>query len=397
MEVRRILSFRGADTRRTFTGHLYEGLKNKGIFTFQDDKRLENGDSISKELLKAIEESQVAIIVLSKNYATSKWCLNELMKIMECKEEENGQTVIPVFYDVDPSHVRYQSESFEEAFAKHESRYKDDVEMMQKVQGWRTALTVVSNLKGYDIRDRIESECIRELVDDVSSKLCKTSSSYLHDIVGIDTHLEKVTSLIEMETNDVRIVGIWGMGGVGKTTIARAVFDRLSPQFQGASFLADVKETNTNEIHFLHNTLLSELLRKDKKYVNNKKDGKVMIAHRLHFMKVLVVLDDINHHDHWEYLAGDLRWFDSGSRIIATTRDKQIIGKNNVVYEVTTLLERDAIRLFSQYAFKDKAPDEHIQKQALEIVSHAKGLPFALRLGGVFCYIMKMQLCGEML
>ncbi|KAK6786144.1 hypothetical protein RDI58_014669 [Solanum bulbocastanum] len=141
------LSFRGADTQRTFTGDLYEGLKNRGIFTFQDDNRIQNGDSISKELLKAIEESQVAIFILSKNYATSKWCLNELMKIMKCKEEENRQTVIPVFYDLDPSHVRYQSESFEEAFAKHESRYKDDVEMMQKVQGWRTALTVVSNLK----------------------------------------------------------------------------------------------------------------------------------------------------------------------------------------------------------------------------------------------------------
>uniref|UniRef100_M0ZR04 Resistance gene n=2 Tax=Solanum tuberosum TaxID=4113 RepID=M0ZR04_SOLTU len=146
------LSFRGADTRATFTSHLYEGLKNRGIFTFQDDKRLEQGDSISEELLKAIEESQVALIIFSKNYATSRWCLNELVKIMECKEEENGQTVIPIFYDVDPSNVRYQSESFAEAFAKHESTYKDDVEGMQKVQGWRNALTATGNLKGYDIR-----------------------------------------------------------------------------------------------------------------------------------------------------------------------------------------------------------------------------------------------------
>ncbi|KAH0775550.1 hypothetical protein KY290_006961 [Solanum tuberosum] len=379
------LSFRGADTRRTFTGHLYEGLKNRGIFTFQDDKRLEHGDSISEELMKAIEESQVAVIVFSKNYATSRWCLNELVKIMECKVE-NGQIVIPVFYDVDPSHVRYQSESFVETFAKHESRYKDDVEGMQKVQGWRTALTAAANLKGYDICDGIESECIRKLVDDVSSKLCKTSSPYLQDIVGIDTHLEKVKSLLEMETNDVRIVGIWGMGGVGKTTIARAVFDTLSPQFQGASFLADLKETNINEMHSLQNILLSALLREDKRYVNTKEEGKRLMAHRLRFMKVLVVLDDINHHDHWEYLAGDLRWFGSGSRIIATTRNKQIIGKNNVVYEVTTLPEHDAIQLFNHYAFKDEAPDEHIKKLALEVVSHAKGLPLALRLWGIWLH-----------
>jgi len=141
------LSFRGEDTRKTFTGHLYEGLKNRGISTFQDDKRLEHGDSIPKELLRAIEESQVALIVFSKNYATSKWCLNELVKIMECKDEENGQTVIPIFYDVDPSHVRNQSESFGAAFAEHELKYKDDVEGMQKVQGWRNALAAAANLK----------------------------------------------------------------------------------------------------------------------------------------------------------------------------------------------------------------------------------------------------------
>ncbi|KAH0775536.1 hypothetical protein KY290_006947 [Solanum tuberosum] len=130
--------------------HLYQSLDHRGIFTFLDDKRFENGDSISEELVKAIEESQVAIIIFSKNYATSRWCLNELVKIMECKTQY-GQTVIPVFYDVYPSHVRNQIESFKEAFVKHESRYKDDVEGMKKVPGWRNALTAAGNLKGYDI------------------------------------------------------------------------------------------------------------------------------------------------------------------------------------------------------------------------------------------------------
>ncbi|KAH0745176.1 hypothetical protein KY285_006833 [Solanum tuberosum] len=144
------LSFRGVDTRRTFTSHLYEGLKNRGIYTFQDDIKLENGDSIPEELLKAIEESQVALVIFSKNYATSRWCLNELVKIMECKEE-NGQIVIPIFYDVDPSEVRKQTKSFAEAFTEHESKYANDIEGMQKVKGWRTALSDAADLKGYDI------------------------------------------------------------------------------------------------------------------------------------------------------------------------------------------------------------------------------------------------------
>ncbi|KAH0713439.1 hypothetical protein KY289_009398 [Solanum tuberosum] len=270
---------------------------------------------------------------------------------MECKEEK-GLIVIPVFYDVYPSEVRKQTKSFAEAFTKHESKYVNDIEGMQKVKGWRTALSDAADLKGCNIHYRIESDCIGELVDDVSSKLCKSSSSYLQDIVGIDSHLEKVKSLLEMETNDVRILGIWGMGGVGKTTLARAVFDTLSPQFQSASFLAD-------------------------------EEGKRLMARRLHHMKVLVVLDDINHHDHWEYLAGDLRWFGPGSRIIATTRNKQFTRNNNVVHEMTTLLEHDAIRLFNQHAFKGEAPDENIKELVLEVVSHAKGLPLALRLWGI--------------
>ncbi|KAH0714071.1 hypothetical protein KY284_006976 [Solanum tuberosum] len=183
--------FRGKDTRNNFTSHLCKGFKNRGITTFLDDESLEAGDSISEELVQAIEESQVVVIVFSKNYATSKWCLNELVKIMKA----NGQTVIPIFYYVDPSHVRYQSESFAEAFAKHELRYKDDVEGMQKVQGWRNALTATADLKGYDIHDGInQSMEIDQIVDHISSKLCKSACclSDLQDVVRINSHLEEL-------------------------------------------------------------------------------------------------------------------------------------------------------------------------------------------------------------
>ncbi|XP_049379095.1 TMV resistance protein N-like [Solanum stenotomum] len=374
------LSFRGKDTRRNFTSHLYERLDNRGIFAFLDDKRLENGDSLSKELVKAIKESQVVVIIFSKNYATSRWCLNEVVKIMECKEE-NGQLVIPVFYDVDPSDVRKQTKSFAEAFAKHELRYKDDVEGMQKVQRWRTALSEAADLKGYDIRERIESECIGELVNEISPKLCETSLSYLTDVVGIDAHLKKVNSLLEMKIDDVRIVWIWGMGGVGKTTIARAIFDILSSKFDGACFLPDNKE-NKYEIHSLQSILLSKLVGEKENCVHDKEDGRHLMARRLRLKKVLVVLDNIDHEDQLDYLAGDLGWFGNGSRIIATTRDKHFIRKNDAVYPVTTLLEHDAVQLFNQYAFKNEVPDKCFEEITLEVVSHAEGLPLALKVWG---------------
>ncbi|KAL3355269.1 hypothetical protein AABB24_019372 [Solanum stoloniferum] len=376
------LSFRGEDTHKTFMGHLYQGLRNRGIFTFQGDKKLERGVSIQEELLKAIKEFQVALIVFSKNYATSRWCLNELVKIMECKEE-NGQTVIPVFYDVDPSHVQNQRESFAKAFARHESKYKDDAEGMQKVKGWRNALTAAADLRGFNIRNGIESE---KIVDHISSELCNNaySLSSLKDVVGIHAHLEKLKSRLEIEKDDVRIVGIWGTGGIGKTTIAKAIFHTLSYQFKAACFLENVKENaKKNQLHYLQNTLLSELLGETDDYVNNKNDGKSMIPSRLSSMKVLIVLDDIDERDHLEYLAGDVGWFGDGSRVVVTTRNRDLIGKDAAaIYEVPTLPNLEALQLFNQYALKKEVPDERFKNFSLEVVHHAKGLPLTLKVWG---------------
>ncbi|KAH0747256.1 hypothetical protein KY285_008913 [Solanum tuberosum] len=180
----------------------------------------------------------------------------------------------------------------------------------------------------------------------------------------------------------VLIVGIWGMPGVGKMTIARAIFDTLSYQFEAVCFLVDIKE-NKCGMHFLQNILLSELLKEKVNYVNNKEDGRRLLARRLRFKKVLVVLDDIDHIDQLDYLAGNLGWFGNGSRIIATTRDKHLIGKN-VVYELPTLHEHDAIKLFERYAFKEQVSDKCFKELTLEVVSHAKGLPLALKVFGCF-------------
>ncbi|KAG5574223.1 hypothetical protein H5410_054357, partial [Solanum commersonii] len=375
--------FRGTDTRNNFTSHLCKGFKNKGIATFLDDESLEAGDSILEELMEAIEESQVAVIIFSKNYATSSWCLNELVKIMECKEKKNGLTVIPIFCNVDASHVRYQSESFKEAFAKHESRYKDDVEGMQKVQRWKTALTAAADLSGYVFPSSSETEadCIGRIVDEISSK-CNTSVSYLQYVVGLDTQLKKVESLLKMEINDiVRIVWIWGMGGVGKTTIAKKIFYELSSKFEVVCFLENIKE-NKHKIHSLQNILLSKLLGEKENCVDNKEAGRGMLSKRLLRKKVLIVLDDIDDRDQLEYLAKDLSWFGKGSRIIATTRDQHLIGENDVVHEMKTLLDCDAIKLFNQYAFKEKVPNEWFKDLTSEIVSLAKGHPLALKVWG---------------
>ena len=144
------LSFRGEDTRTKFTDHLYSALKRKGISTFRDNEKLKRGTFIAPELLKAIEESRFAVVILSTDYASSRWCLTELTKIVECMEKMQ-LVVLPVFHYVDPSDVRNQRGTFAKAFAEHEEHLKNNI---GSVQMWKTALTKVADLAGWDLKNR---------------------------------------------------------------------------------------------------------------------------------------------------------------------------------------------------------------------------------------------------
>jgi hypothetical protein len=141
------LSFRGEDTRKNFTDHLYSALEGVGIRTFRDDKELRRGETISTELLNAIRGSKISIVVFSRGYASSKWCLDELVEIVRCKNTI-GRTLLPIFYHVDPSNVRKQEGTFAEAFAKHEEQFHTH---MERVWEWKKALIEAANCSGWDL------------------------------------------------------------------------------------------------------------------------------------------------------------------------------------------------------------------------------------------------------
>ena len=145
------LSFRGADTRKNFTDHLYTALVQAGIHTFKDDETIEKGKNIKDEIEKAIlHESKISIIVFSKDYASSIWCLNELVKILEHRKSSQ-HIVLPIFYDVDPTQVKKQTGSYGEAFARHEESFKSEMDLVQR---WRAALKEVADLGGMVLQDR---------------------------------------------------------------------------------------------------------------------------------------------------------------------------------------------------------------------------------------------------
>ncbi|XP_054796549.1 replication protein A 70 kDa DNA-binding subunit A-like isoform X2 [Prosopis cineraria] len=177
MKYHVFLSFRGTDTRTNFTDHLYAALLRRGILTFRDDEDLPRGEVISDKLVQAIEQSMFAIVVLSENYASSSWCLDELHKIIESKRDSD-QTVFPVFYGIDPADVRHQKRKFATAFETHEVGFSD-----VKVQRWREALTKIANLSGWDTRNKYEAEIVEDIVGSVHKLCCKLPSNFEH-LVG---------------------------------------------------------------------------------------------------------------------------------------------------------------------------------------------------------------------
>ncbi|XP_058216944.1 uncharacterized mitochondrial protein AtMg00810-like [Rhododendron vialii] len=97
-------------------------LGQAGFHTFRDDDGIENGEDIKSELDRAIRESRISIIIFSKNYAASTWCLEELVMILKLRT--SGHVVLRVLYDVDPSEVGKQTGSFEESFTRHKEKLK---------------------------------------------------------------------------------------------------------------------------------------------------------------------------------------------------------------------------------------------------------------------------------
>ncbi|XP_028751252.1 TMV resistance protein N-like isoform X2 [Neltuma alba] len=384
------LSFRGDDTRKSFTSHLCSALKQAGIEVYMDEERIEKGENISSSLLEAIESSRISIIIFSKNYAGSSWCLQELEKVMECYKTTH-QEVLPIFFDVRPFEVRKQQNAFGKAWERLIKRTSSG-KMKKLTTNVKRALTEAANLSGWDMHNyRTEVELIGHVTETVRMKIGDNKCLFVaHHPVGLKSRVQDIIQLLSSKSNEVIISGIWGMGGVGKTTIAKAIYNEVGQSFDGKCFLANVREVwkQDNGPVYLQEQLLSSILKSRRMTLPDVEMGKTLVKEILCKKKVIVVLDDMNNEDQLKALCGSLEWFGQGSRIIITTRDQHLLNVLRVihVYSVKELDDNESLELFSWHAFKQAIPEQDFIELSRRIVSYSGGLPLALEILGSYLY-----------
>ncbi|KAF3645106.1 putative nucleolar protein 56-like [Capsicum annuum] len=375
----------------TFADHLYEALVGAGFVTLRGGDGNEGGEQIKFELQKGVEESGVSVIIFSNDYVFSSLCLDELVMVLDWKRISRG-AVLPIFYHVDPSDVRKQKGRIGEAFDRHEEelgRNQSGNEWKAKVRKWKEALKQVADLGGMVLQNQAdghESKFIQKILKVVENKLSRPVLYICPHLIGIERRVEKINSWLEDGSTDVDTLVICGIGGIGKTTMAKYVYNLNFSKFDGSSFLSNIRENSTHRkgLVTLQRQFLSDLSKRKKKPMFSVDEGMTEMRDAVSCKRILLVLDDVDSHDQMDALLEMKDFLYRGSKVIVTTRNKRLLRPFDVhkLYEFEALNRDESIELLSWHAFGQDCPIKGFEMCSEQVAIHCGGLPLALEVLG---------------
>jgi len=405
------INHRGPDVKDTFGSHLYRRLLDHGLSVFLDREELEEGHNISSQIEQAISGASVHIAIFSERYAESYWCLNELVLIKNSEATSNQKVIIlPIFLKVDPSEVRHTEKNgrYAEALLMLQDKRTSDPQTREEkprygsdtIQNWRTTLSYVADMSGFELKKYNGDE--GKLLDDVLQRVLKhmknvskRPSLYVaQHPTGLDLKLEEFEKTVSQERVKPKVVGIVGVGGVGKTTLAKAFFNLERSKYNESSFIENVREISLN---ILKSKLIEDL-----------KLGNIEIEYREEGIgrhplscHALIILDDVNDADQLEVLLPIKHSLSPESLILVTSRDKHVLISHGVLerslYYLRELNIQQSKQLFCSYALHKPFPLPEFADLVDRFVRACNGLPLSLKVVGALVCKHKRTYWAEQL
>ncbi|KAH9288755.1 hypothetical protein KI387_032872 [Taxus chinensis] len=373
------ISHRGPDVKETLASELFNSLQDSGYRAFLDSEEIQGGDSIPTTLHNAICSSLVQIAIFSPGYSHSKWCLDELVLMLQQSEA----LFIPVFYGVPPWHLRHiEKGSYAAAFSEYETKGR----YLDKLGAWKKALNSASDVAGYELSKHKQNLC-KKIVSAVVKEIEKRKPLYVaKHPVGLTELIEDFEfQCLKFEEEKVKIVGIFGLGGSGKTTLAKELFNRKRSAYDRSCFLYDVRESSVkDELQCLQSKLLKDLFGENRKF-EKVDEGIAWFKHRAtgSRLRFLIFVDDVDHQDQLDALLFD-DMLSSGSLVIVTTRDERVLTRARIVvrYKMKGMDRHHASQLFCWHAFLHSHPATGYEDLVEGFLNFCGGLPLSLKVLG---------------
>ncbi|ESW06224.1 hypothetical protein PHAVU_010G029700 [Phaseolus vulgaris] len=376
-----LINFNGEDIQRKFVSHLDSALSAVGLTTFLHHPNALNPTHIQQPILNLC---RVAIVVFTRTYSQSAWCLHQLQQIIKW-HQTYYRHVLPVYYEIEPSDVRLQKGDFGEAFKATAQETFSRQQLEHGISRWSHALTKAANFFGWDENNhRSDAELVDKIVKIVLNLPLLSTTKFP---VGLQSRVKDVILTIKSKSTQVFTIAICGMEGSGRTTLAKAIYNQIHGTFTEKSFIEDIAQVSQTRGYVpLQEQFLSDVV-KTKVEISDVEMGKSMIWERLYGKRVLLVLDDLNDYGQLG-LWGTSSWFGEGTVIIITMREEDLPSMHEVdsAFRINPMNANESLELLSWHAFREPKPKKEYRVLAKRVVAYCGALPLALEVIGTYLY-----------